>query len=92
MTKIDLRGFAPSVVNAKQNRELVATWRNPQGEGRPCDMMADFDHDNANTSFQKLADAQDAGLVRVWIDEYDGLFRAALTDEGLKLREELDNG
>jgi hypothetical protein len=50
--------------------------------------MADFDQ-NPMRAYGTLADAQKAGLVRVWIDEYDGLFRAHLTELGRKRREAL---
>ena len=89
----------PTVFNLKTAQDLraaraarldavVAGWKAPHFEGRPCYAMADFNQSPLK-AYGALADAREAGLVKVWIDEYDGLFRACLTDLGRTRREAL---
>jgi len=85
MPKFDLSAHT---ARAARLDALVVGWKGPHFEGRPCNARADFDQ-NPMRAYGTLADAQEASLVRVWIDEYDGLFRAHLTELGRKRREAL---
>jgi len=68
---------------------VIAGWKSPKFEGRPCTAMDNFGEDPMS-AYGALADAREAGLVETWIDEYDGLFRARLTEFGRKKMEKLN--
>lgn len=66
---------------------LLRRWRQPSLEARPRDAVEGFDPE---VDWFTFTEAQDAGLLRMWVDEYDGLYRAYLTDLGRARREALD--
>ncbi len=80
-------GKADRMERKQRLDDFLRGWRYGHFEGRPCQAMADFEPEK---SWPLVVEAQEAGLVRLWVDEIDGLYRGYLTDLGRARKEALD--